>query len=47
MKHIIFGGDGFLGTALTKKLFAKGDKVLICDKRQTLTSGIYESKLVS
>lgn len=47
MKHIIFGGDGFLGTELTKKLCARGDKVLICDRRQTLTSGIYESKLVS
>ena len=47
MKHIIFGGDGFLGTELTKKLSSNGDNVLICDRKQTLASGIYESQLVS
>lgn len=47
MKHIIFGGDGFLGTELTKKLSMRGEKVLVCDRSQTLTSGIYESKFVS
>lgn len=44
MKHIIFGGDGFLGTELTKKLTARGENVLICDRKQTLASGIYENK---
>lgn len=47
MKHIIFGGDGFLGTELTKKLTAKGETVLICDRKQTLASGIYDNPLVS
>jgi dTDP-glucose 4,6-dehydratase len=44
MKHIIFGGDGFLGTELTKKLTAKGESVLVCDLNQTLASGIYDDK---
>jgi len=30
MKHIIFGGDGFLGTELTRQLIARNEKVLIC-----------------
>ncbi len=47
MKHIIFGGDGFLGTELTKKLTANGEKILVCDRKQTLTSGIYDSTQVS
>jgi dTDP-glucose 4,6-dehydratase len=47
MKHIIFGGDGFLGTELTKKLTARGQKVLICDLNKTVASGIYESDLVN
>ena len=47
MKHIIFGGDGFLGTELTKKLTAKNENVLICDRKQTLESGIYKSNNVS
>ncbi len=47
MKHIIFGGDGFLGTELTKQLTASGEKILICDRKQTLASGIYESSQVS
>lgn len=42
MKHIIFGGDGFLGTELTKKLVEKGEHVLICDLNQTMASGIYD-----
>lgn len=45
-KHIIFGGDGFLGTELTKKLIAKNQQVLICDLKQTKSSGIYDSELV-
>jgi len=44
VKHIIFGGDGFLGTELTKKLVAKGETVLICDLKQTLASGIYDDE---
>ncbi len=47
MKHIIFGGDGFLGTELTKKLTARGEQILICDRKQTLASGIYDSPQVS
>jgi len=42
MKHIIFGGDGFLGTELTKKLVDKGERVLICDEKQTPEFGNYE-----
>ncbi|MDH3588325.1 MAG: NAD(P)-dependent oxidoreductase [Gammaproteobacteria bacterium] len=42
MKHIIFGGDGFLGTELTRKLTARGEQVLICDRKQTPSSGIYK-----
>lgn len=41
-KHIIFGGDGFLGTELTKKLSANGEQVLICDVNKTEKSGIYD-----
>ncbi len=47
MKHIIFGGNGFLGTELCKKLTARGEQVLICDLEQTLSSGIYEPDNVS
>jgi dTDP-glucose 4,6-dehydratase len=47
MKHIILGGDGFLGTELAKKLTANGETVLICDRKQTLTSGIYDSEHIS
>ena len=42
MKHIIFGGDGFLGTELTKKLVERGEKVLICDEKQTPEFGNYD-----
>lgn len=35
MKHIITGGDGFLGTELSKKLIARGEKVLAIDIKQT------------
>jgi dTDP-glucose 4,6-dehydratase len=41
-KHIIFGGDGFLGTELTKKLAAAGEQILICDLNKTESSGIYD-----
>lgn len=32
MKHIIFGGDGFVGRYIARDLLARGDQVLICDK---------------
>ena len=47
MKHVIFGGDGFLGTELTKKLISKGEQVLVCDLKKTESSGIYDSNLVT
>jgi len=31
MKHVIFGGDGFLGRHLARDLLARGDDVVICD----------------
>lgn len=42
MKHIIFGGDGFLGTELTKHLIGRGERVLICDEKKTLEFGSYD-----
>jgi len=42
MKHIIFGGDGFLGTELTKKLVGNGQNVLILDLNKTDATGIYD-----
>lgn len=41
MKHIIFGGDGFLGTELTKELVKRNERVLICDEKQSLQFGNY------
>lgn len=46
MKHIIFGGNGFLGTELCKKLSARGERVLICDLQRTTASDIYEPDTV-
>ncbi len=46
MKHIIFGGDGFLGTELTKMLVASGERVLICDENRTDKFGSYDSPKV-
>ena len=31
MKHVIFGGDGFLGRHLARALLARGEQVVICD----------------
>jgi len=47
MKHIIFGGDGFLGTELTRMLVERGESVLICDEKQSLEFGNYDSDRVS
>jgi len=47
MKHIIFGGDGFLGTELTRKLVENGERVLICDEKQTPEFGNYDSPNVT
>ena len=41
MKHIITGGNGFLGTELAKRLMARGEKVLILDMQKTEDSPIY------
>lgn len=41
MKHIIFGGDGFLGTELTRLLVDKGEKVLVCDEKRSDEFGFY------
>lgn len=41
MKHIITGGDGFLGTELTKRLLTKGERVVIIDIKKTEHSPIY------
>ncbi len=41
MKHIITGGNGFLGTELAKRLLAKGEQVLIIDIEKTEESPIY------
>lgn len=46
MKHIIFGGDGFLGTELTKKLIQKGERVLILDLNKTEANTSYTQDLV-
>ena len=35
MKHIIFGGDGFLGQELARKLLSKNMKVIVCDIKKS------------
>jgi len=47
MKHIIFGGDGFLGTELTRLLVQQGERVLICDEKRTNQFGSYDNPAVS
>ena len=31
MKHVLFGGDGFVGRHLAQKLIADGESVLVAD----------------
>ena len=31
MKHVLFGGDGFVGRHLAQKLVADGESVLVAD----------------
>ena len=35
MKHILFGGDGFVGHVLAAKLVAEGETVVVCDIKKT------------
>jgi len=46
MKHIIFGGDGYLGTELTKKLVEKGERVLVLDLNKSAENSSYTNELV-
>jgi len=46
MKHIIFGGDGFLGTDLTRRLVERGEKVLILDQNKSEENENYSHNLV-
>jgi len=46
MKHIIFGGDGFLGTELTRILVERGERVLILDEKKSEQFGNYDNPLV-
>ncbi|WP_373235468.1 NAD-dependent epimerase/dehydratase family protein [Cohaesibacter celericrescens] len=35
MKHILFGGDGFVGHTLAAKLISEGEHVIVCDINKT------------
>ena len=35
MKHIIFGGDGFVGRYIARDLLARGEQVLVCDRARS------------
>ena len=35
MKHILFGGDGFVGHTLAAKLVSEGETVIVCDIKKT------------
>jgi dTDP-glucose 4,6-dehydratase len=42
MKHIIFGGNGFVGRYTVRDLLAAGERVLVCDIAQDKSLPIYE-----
>jgi len=46
MKHIITGGDGFLGTELARKLLARGEEVVIADIKKSDTEIYPQAKFV-
>ncbi|MBY5991868.1 NAD-dependent epimerase/dehydratase family protein [Ferrimonas balearica] len=46
MRHIILGGDGFLGTELCQKLLARQASVIVADIKQSADSPIYQNPLV-
>lgn len=35
MKHVIFGGDGFLGRHLAHELLTRGERVVVCDIKKS------------
>ena len=45
MKHIIFGGNGFVGRYTARDLLAAGEQVLICDIAKDASLPIYEKAL--
>lgn len=42
MKHIIFGGNGFVGRYTARDLLAAGEQVLVCDIAKDATLPIYQ-----
>jgi len=46
MKHIIIGGDGFVGRQLTRDLIAMGEKVIVCDLPSANDNGRGQAKFV-
>ena len=44
MKHIIFGGDGFVGRYLARDLIARGEKVLVADVQKSDLSHYAKAK---
>ena len=42
MKHIIFGGNGFVGRYTVRDLLAAGEQVLVCDIAQDRSLPMYE-----
>jgi dTDP-glucose 4,6-dehydratase len=42
VKHILFGGNGFVGRYTARDLIAAGEQVLVCDIAQDRTLAIYE-----
>ena len=35
MKHVLFGGDGFVGRYIARELLSRGEEVLICDRAKS------------